>query len=96
MVNHAKYPDLDPEGRPVATTSFAAVAPKGRPGPIRVSRDNPRLLAHADGTPFIAIGPNLAWATGRDRIAAFTSSASDGFLRKRITLPSLIAATAVS
>lgn len=42
------------------------------PGPIRVSTRQRRLLAQADGSPFIAIGPNLAWATGTNRLAAMS------------------------
>lgn len=38
-------------------------------GMLQVSRDNPRLLAFRDGTIFIPIGPNIAWANGPDRLA---------------------------
>jgi hypothetical protein len=56
----------------VAATGELAVAPgDGPPGPLGVSPDNPRLLAYADGSPFIAIGPNLAWASTADRAADF-------------------------
>lgn len=34
-------------------------------GVVRVSPTDPRALAHEDGTPFIAIGENLAWAGAR-------------------------------
>ncbi len=35
-----------------------------RLGPIHISPHNARLLATADGSPFIPIGPNICWATG--------------------------------
>ncbi len=41
------------------------------PGPIRISPHNPRLLAFADGTPFIPIGPNIAWTLPPDRPGRF-------------------------
>ncbi len=43
------------------------------PGPIRISPHNPRLLAFADGTPFIPIGPNIAWTLPPDRPGRFAT-----------------------
>ena len=37
-------------------------------GPIHLSPHNPRLLAHADGTPFIPIGCNICWAVSPERL----------------------------
>lgn len=48
------------------------VKPARGPSPVgmlQVSKDNPRLLAFRDGTIFIPIGPNIAWANGPDRLA---------------------------
>lgn len=41
------------------------------PGPIHVGIDQPRLLAFADGTPFIPIGANICWSTTPDRMQGF-------------------------
>lgn len=57
---------LDPAGRAAGEGGFAVAAPAAPLGPLRVSADNPRLLAFADGTPFIPIGPNVCWADGPD------------------------------
>ena len=52
---------LAPDGSEHATGTFTAAASSGPLGPLRVAPFNRRLLAYADGTPFIPIGPNLAW-----------------------------------
>lgn len=61
----------DPAGSEVAAGAIEVAAGEGPPGPIRVSPHNARLLAFADGTPWIPIGPNIAWAAGPDRLAGF-------------------------
>ncbi len=61
----------DPAGTAVASTEVTLRASEHPPGPLRVSTENPRLLAWGDGTPFIAIGPNLGWANTPDRAADF-------------------------
>lgn len=52
----------DPAGQVLAQGEMTAQPSVGPTGPIRHSPYNPRLLAFADGTPFIPIGPNIAWA----------------------------------
>ncbi len=61
----------DPAGAAVATVELRVAAGTRPPGPLRISTDNPRLLAFADGTPWLAIGPNLAWASAPDRAVDF-------------------------
>ena len=61
----------DPAGTAVASAEVRVLAGTRPPGPLRVSADNLRLLAWADGTPFLAIGPNLAWANAPDRASDF-------------------------
>ena len=61
----------DPAGRELGTGAIDVAAGDGPPGPLRVSPHNARLLAFADGTPWIPIGPNIAWASGPDRLAGF-------------------------
>lgn len=61
----------DPAGAAVASAEVRVGAARRPPGPLRVSGDNQRLLAWADGTPFVAIGPNLAWASAPDRAGDF-------------------------
>jgi hypothetical protein len=81
-----------PDGSEVASGSFTATAALGHPGPLRVSSANPRLLAYADDTPFIPIGPNIAWALGPDRQANldryFTRLAEQGGTHARVWLAS--------
>jgi hypothetical protein len=60
-----------PDGKAVASASLDLAPAAGPIGPIRISPDNPRILSWADGTPWIAIGPNLAWASAPDRAADF-------------------------
>jgi hypothetical protein len=61
----------DSKGAALAAGEFTA-ADAARPrAPIRVSADNPRLLAYTDGTPFIPIGPNIAWAKEPNRLPRF-------------------------
>ena len=61
----------DAEGKDLARGSLDAVAGNAPPGPVRVSSRNHRLLSFADGTPFLPIGPNIAWVDG-DPVAGFT------------------------
>lgn len=61
----------DSTGKAVASAEVRVGAAQRPPGPLRVSKDNLRLLAWADDTPFLAIGPNLAWANAPDRGADF-------------------------
>ena len=56
---------------PLAADSLAIVAGTGSAGAIRQAPFNKRLLATADGEPFIPVGPNIAWALGKDRLAQF-------------------------
>jgi hypothetical protein len=56
---------ISAQGEITASTSDRPV------GPLRVAPYNQRLLAFADGRPFIPIGPNIAWANGPDRLANF-------------------------
>jgi len=61
----------DPTGKQLGSGAIDVAAGDGPPGPLRVSPHNARLLAFADGTPWIPIGPNIAWAGGPDRLASF-------------------------
>lgn len=61
----------DPAGKAVASAEIRVAAGQRPQGPLRISGDNQRLLAWADGTPFVAIGPNLAWASAPDRAGDF-------------------------
>ncbi len=61
-----------PQGREISRGSFLVAPAAGPIGPLRISRDNPRMLAFPDGNIFVAIGPNIAWANGPDRLAGFT------------------------
>lgn len=58
------------DGAKLADGAFTVVAATGPLGPIRANPANPRLLAFADGTPWIPIGPNIAWAKP-DRLERF-------------------------
>lgn len=60
-----------PDGHPAGTGEVRIGDPMRPIGPVRVSRDNPRLLAWPDGTPLVLIGPNLAWASAPDRAADY-------------------------
>ncbi len=62
---------LAPDGSTVAHGEILIAAGAGKQGPLRICRDNKRLLSFADGTVFIPIGPNIAWANGPDRLARF-------------------------
>ena len=45
-----------------------------KPGaPIQQASFNKRLLASDEQTPFIPVGPNIAWALGKDRLAQFVT-----------------------
>jgi len=61
---------LSPEGK-VLAAGQVLVGPGTVRGPVRISTDNPRLLAKPDGSVLLTIGPNLCWAEGPDRVAAF-------------------------
>jgi len=61
----------DLSGKAVASAELRVLPGVRPPGPLRISADNPRLLAWADGTPWLAIGPNLAWASAPDRAGDF-------------------------
>lgn len=61
----------DPEGRELAAGTLHVQPGTRPPGPLRISPHQRRLLAWADGTPFLAIGCNLAWGTAPDRPASF-------------------------
>ena len=61
----------DPAGKAAASAEVKVLTGTRPPGPLRRSEENLRLLAWADGAPFIAIGPNLAWANAPDRAADF-------------------------
>lgn len=61
----------DAAGADLASGRIEVLPPRKAVGPIAISPHNPRLLAYADGTPFIPIGPNLAWSLGPDRLATF-------------------------
>jgi hypothetical protein len=60
-----------PDGKALASYELRIRAGTRPPAPLRVAEHNQRLLAWADGTPFVAIGPNLAWASAPDRAADF-------------------------
>ena len=59
----------DAAGAELARGEVTVVAGTDPLGPVTISSSNGRLLAFADGTPFIPIGPNIAWAHGPDRLA---------------------------
>jgi hypothetical protein len=62
---------IDPAGAESAKGEFT-VGASGRPlGPLRISEDNARMLAFADGSIFIPIGANIAWANGPDKLEQF-------------------------
>ncbi len=64
---------VDPAGVELARGAVTVAAgSSANSGPIRISPDNPRLLARPDGSVVIPIGPNVAWAQGPDRLAHFT------------------------
>ena len=63
---------FDPAGTPVASGVIHVAPATGPTGPLGVDPDNHRLLAYADGTVFVPVGPNLAWADGPDRLGTFT------------------------
>lgn len=68
-----------PDGAVLAQGEVQAGAPavSSPPGPLRIAKHNRRLLSFADGTPFVPIGPNIAWADGPERLARF-----EGYLAK--------------
>lgn len=81
----------DPAGETLAKGNFTVGDHRGPPGPIGIHPHNPRLLAFADGTPWIAIGPNIAWALP-DRLANmeryFAHLAEQGGTHARVWLAS--------
>ncbi|MBA3685237.1 MAG: hypothetical protein H0W72_08355 [Planctomycetes bacterium] len=82
----------DPAGTTLLAGEFTVVDGAGPPGPIGQSPHNPRLLAFSDGTPFIPIGPNIAWTKGPDRLKLFdrffTALAAAGGTHTRMWLAS--------
>lgn len=58
-------------GAELARGELAVVPARGATGPIHVGTDNPRLLAFADGTPFIPIGANICWSNTAERMEGF-------------------------
>lgn len=62
---------LDPTTALVADGSFTVIAGRNPPGPLGINPRNRRYLAWADGTPFVPVGPNLAWIEG-DPVLGFT------------------------
>jgi len=62
---------LAPDGTHLADGQFTVAASHRPRGPLGLSTANRRLLSFADGTPFIPIGPNIAWADAPDRVARF-------------------------
>jgi hypothetical protein len=63
-----------PDGATVAQGDLAVKGPRGHVpvGPLGIDNENPRLLCFRDGTVFIPIGANIAWATGPDRLGDFS------------------------
>ncbi|GEM_PF-3224864 len=63
----------DPSGMMIAEGTLTVKPPRDPSpvGPLGVSLDNQRLLSFRDGTIFIPIGPNIAWATGPNRLSDF-------------------------
>ncbi|TVR41202.1 MAG: hypothetical protein EA402_13120 [Planctomycetota bacterium] len=65
-------PRADPEtATPLASDTLSIAPGRRAAGAIAQAPYNHRLLAYPDGRPFIPIGPNVAWALGRDRLATF-------------------------
>jgi hypothetical protein len=64
---------FDPTGKTVSTGELTVKAPREQApvGPLQVNEANMRLLGFRDGTVFIPIGPNIAWATGASRMGDF-------------------------
>lgn len=60
-----------PDGKPAGNGEVRVGEAQHPVGPVRISRDNPRLLAWPDGTPQLLIGPNLGWAAAPDRAADY-------------------------
>ncbi len=58
-------------GGPAANGQFTVVAGTNPVGPIGINPRNRRFLAWADGTPFVPVGPNVAWVDG-DPVVGFT------------------------
>lgn len=82
----------DPAGNEIAHGDLSVAAGTAPTGPLAIHSRNSRLLAFADGTPFIPIGPNIAWAAGPDRLALmeryFASLAQVGGTHARVWLAS--------
>ncbi len=81
----------DPVGETLAEGALTVGDSRGPRGPLGISARNPRLLAFADGTPWIPIGPNIAWALP-DRLANmeryFARLAEQGGTHARVWLAS--------
>ena len=83
---------LDSAGSLLANGELNVVQGAGPGGPLRISPRNSRLLSFADGTPFIPIGPNIAWANAPGRLERFeryfTKLSASGGTHVRIWLAS--------
>lgn len=64
---------LDPAGTQVVAGDFQVSAGTNPPGPLGINALNRRFLAWADGTPFLPVGPNVAWVDG-DPVQGFSKT----------------------
>ena len=64
---------INPEGVQVGDGEFKVTPGTNPPGPLGINALNRRFLAWADGTPFLPVGPNVAWVDG-DPVQGFTKS----------------------
>jgi len=64
---------IDPAGTHVGEGEFNVSVGTNPPGPLGINALNRRFLAWADGTPFLPVGPNVAWVDG-DPVQGFTKS----------------------
>lgn len=83
---------LDRSGAVLASGELDVAQGAGPRGPLGISLRNSRLLAFADGTPFVPIGPNIAWANAPGRLERFeryfTKLSASGGTHARIWLAS--------
>jgi MYXO-CTERM domain-containing protein len=78
------------QATPWATVTATPPA-AGRHGFVRPSARDPRYLAHDDGTPYFAVGENLAWADARGTFAYddwLAKLAANGATYVRLWMPS--------
>ena len=67
-------PGTDPQkATPLAADSLKVVQGHKPGAAIQQAPFNKRLLASDEQTPFIPVGPNIAWALGKDRLAQFVT-----------------------